>query len=449
MRRIPVQKRPNHTRPVQSQGLVFADLVAPGASEPYWPDDRYYSFTEEEIHLLEGAAKDVFAMCCEAADYLTENQDIITKDIAVPAFALSEIKSRGIESLHGAPKFYEFNADTPTSLLEAGSIQWLWLEQTGNGSDQHNSITEKLITAWQRNLTHIQQTLGHKPVVHFAVGEGESSGEDAFNVMFLMDTCQQAGWQTKALTVEEISVSKNDGRFYDANGDHLDVIFKLYPWEFMVQEAFAQSCFQDMGKIGLQDEAGNYVGGTIWIEPPYKMLWSNKSIFAILWRLFKDDPRGKWLLPTYVNEAPSSMTSFARKPIFAREGADVVLQRDGKVIQDASTGDYGAEGYVVQELALLPEFRAADGNTYYPVIGLWFIDGDPAGMGIREDRTPITTNTSVFIPHSIEGGPATYEKQRIPDNEEIEEQMRVAPFFDSFGWEENEIVSFMKKIVLS
>ncbi|KAJ0385592.1 hypothetical protein COL922a_006091 [Colletotrichum nupharicola] len=134
--------------------------------------------------------------------------------------------------------------------------------ETGNGGDQYNSITEKLITAWQRNLTLNQQTLGHKPVVHIAVGEGECSGEDAFNVMFLMDTCQQAGWQTKALTVEEISISKKDGRFYDANGDHLDVIFKLYPWEFMVQEEFAQSCFQDMGKIGLHDEAGNYGGGT-------------------------------------------------------------------------------------------------------------------------------------------------------------------------------------------
>ncbi|KAI8307234.1 hypothetical protein K4K59_011120 [Colletotrichum sp. SAR11_240] len=130
----------------------------------------------------------------------------------------------------------------------------------------------------------------------------------------------------------------------------------------------------------------------------------------------------------YVNEVPSLMTSFARKPIFAREGTDVVLQRDGKVMQDASMGDYGAEGYVVQELALLPEFSAMDGNAYYPVIGLWFIDGDPAGMGIREDHTPITTNTSVFVPHSIEGGPATYEEQRIPDSEEIEEQMRVAPF---------------------
>ncbi|CAI0652747.1 unnamed protein product [Colletotrichum noveboracense] len=170
------------------------------------------------------------------------------------------------------------------------------------------------------------------------------------------------------------------------------------------------------------------------------MLWSNKSNFAILWKLFKDDPRGKWLLSTYVDAAPSSMTSYARKPIFAREGADVVLQRNGKVIEDASTGDHGAEGYVMQELALLPQFKAADGNACFPVIELWFIDGDPARMGIREDRTPITTNTS--------GGPATYEKQRIPDSEEIEEQMRVAPFFDSFDWEENEIVSFMKKVVL-
>ncbi|KAI8234624.1 hypothetical protein K4K55_004700 [Colletotrichum sp. SAR 10_96] len=178
---------------------------------------------------------------------------------------------------------------------------------------------------------------------------------------------------------------------------------------------------EDMEKIGLHDGAGNYIGGTIWIEPPYKMLWSNKSIFAILWKMFKEDPGRKWLLPTYVNEAPSTMKSFARKPIFAREGADVVLQHDAKIIQDASTGDYGAEGCVVQELALLPEFSARDGNMYYPVIGLWFIDGDPAGMGIREDRTPITTNTSVFIPHSIEGGTATYEKQRIPDSEEIEE----------------------------
>jgi glutathionylspermidine synthase len=39
----------------------------------------------------------------------------------------------------------------------------------------------------------------------------------------------------------------------------------------------------------------------------------------------------------------------------------------------------------------------------YPVIGSWLIgheEGNAAGgMGIRESDTPITTNTSLFVPH--------------------------------------------------
>ena len=38
-----------------------------------------------------------------------------------------------------------------------------------------------------------------------------------------------------------------------------------------------------------------------------------------------------------------------------------------------------------------------DGN--YPVIGSWVIGGEPAGIGIREDRNPVTTNLSRFVPH--------------------------------------------------
>ncbi|TDZ32286.1 putative acid--amine ligase YgiC [Colletotrichum trifolii] len=472
MRRVPVKKRANATRLVQSQGLVFADLVAPGASEPYWPDDRYYSFTLEEITLLETAAKDVFAMCCEATDYLVEHPDIVIKKMAVPAFALKQIKESWDReptwgSIYGrydicfggfnhsdprlrVPKFYEFNADTPTSLVEAASIQWLWLEQTGHGNDQFNSITENLIEGWKRNLTIVEKELGHKPTVHFAVGEGESTGEDAMNAMLLMDTCQQAGWATKVLTVEEISLSTKEDRFYDAQGNHIDVIFKLYPWEFMINQPFAEACFRDMNNIGKRDKDDNYIGGTIWIEPPYKLLWSNKTLFAILWELFKDDPRSKWLIPTYFdNEVPESLTSFARKPIFAREGADVVLKKDGNLIQDASTGWYGAEGYVVQELALLPDFKDLQNKSHYPVLGLWMVDGDPVGMGIREDETPVTTNASVFIPHSIENGPVSYQRHQAPDDEMIEHIFRVDALHDQLEGEvENELISYIKKVVL-
>jgi len=38
----------------------------------------------------------------------------------------------------------------------------------------------------------------------------------------------------------------------------------------------------------------------------------------------------------------------------------------------------------------------------YPVIGSWLIDGVAAGIGIRESSTPVTNNSSCFVPHLFE-----------------------------------------------
>jgi glutathionylspermidine synthase len=48
------------------------------------------------------------------------------------------------------PKLLEYNADTPTALVEAAVAQWFWLEDTHPGADQFNSIHERLIEAWRR-----------------------------------------------------------------------------------------------------------------------------------------------------------------------------------------------------------------------------------------------------------------------------------------------------------
>jgi len=69
--------------------------------------------------------------------------------------------------------------------------------------------------------------------------------------------------------------------------------------------------------------------------------------------------------------------------------------KDGKTLA-GTEGDYGHEGFVYQELFDLPDY---DGNR--PVLGSWIVDGDPAGMGIREDGL-ITGNTARFVPHIFE-----------------------------------------------
>ena len=81
-----------------------------------------------------------------------------------------------------------------------------------------------------------------------------------------------------------------------------------------------------------------------------------------------------------------------RKPILAREGANVSLRRKGGAL--VTGGTYGKEGYVYQEYAPLAHF---EGN--YAVIGAWIVGDRAAGIGIREDDSPITKNTSRFVPH--------------------------------------------------
>jgi glutathionylspermidine synthase len=65
---------------------------------------------------------------------------------------------------------------------------------------------------------------------------------------------------------------------------------------------------------------------------------------------------------------------------------------------DQDSGGYGAEGFVRQALAPLPQF---DGQ--HVVLGSWIAAGRPCGLSVREDASPITKNSSRYLPHAIVG----------------------------------------------
>jgi glutathionylspermidine synthase len=126
------------------------------------------------------------------------------------------------------------------------------------------------------------------------------------------------------------------------------------------------------------------------------MLLSNNGILPILWELY---PNHTNLLPAYFESDPKAngLRDFIRKPLHGREGANVTIMRDGGVA--ASTEGPYTGPCVVQQLAPDAVFTAADGKPRYPVLGLWMIDQECGGMGIRESGGPITDNLSSFIPH--------------------------------------------------
>src|SRR3712207_2947092 len=211
-------------------------------------------------------------------------------------------------------------------------------------------------------------------------------------VAYLMDTVVQAGYEAVELIVEDIVLDDGDGRFYDTEGRHLDVVFKLYPWEWLVEDEFGPAVLADAARPG----------GTTWVEPAYKMLWSTKALLPVLWQMFGSDPV---LSPLRVRafvacELAAGCHAYVRKPLWGREVANVAIVRDGQVAVEMP-GGYGTEGFVAQEFAPLPDFAGVDG-PHHPVLGAWLVDGEPAGLGIRESDGLVTDNLSFFVPHTID-----------------------------------------------
>ncbi len=74
------------------------------------------------------------------------------------------------------------------------------------------------------------------------------------------------------------------------------------------------------------------------------------------------------------------------------EGANVSIKSKAGDID--IPGEYGAEGFIYQAFHPLPNY--GDG---YMVIGSWIIGDEAAGIGMREDESLVTKNTSRFVPH--------------------------------------------------
>jgi glutathionylspermidine synthase len=370
MQRHRSQPRPDWTAIVENTGLTYHTHE----TGPYWDESACYELTAAEVDALEAAAHTLHYLCIDAAEAVIKNN--WWARLGIPAAAVPAILrswERDDFSLYGrfdlafdgrtAPKMLEYNADTPTALVEAAVTQWFWLQDTHPGADQFNSIHERLIEAWRRWAG---------TTIHFS--SIKDHAEDQQTVLYLRDTCEQAGVLTRSVHVEDIGWDSVSSQFVDMERVPLTHCFKLYPWEWMWHEEFGPHLAHDPVQF---------------IEPTWKMLLSNKGLLPILWELF---PQHHNLLPAF-ESAGELGSSYIRKPKLSREGANVSRIEDDVTVEE-NGGDYGEEGYIFQALAEPAEF---DGN--YPVFGVWVVDHEPAGLGIREDTRRITGNLSRFVPH--------------------------------------------------
>ncbi len=376
MRRIPLDPRRDWQKKVEAGGLIYH---TPNG-QPYWDESACYLFSAAEVDMLEAATEELHRLCLEAGQYIIDHDRFESLGIPYEARgAIIAAWNAEPPSLYGRfdlmydgqspPKLLEYNANTPTSLLEASVIQWQWLQDVRPKADQFNSLHEKLIAKWK----DLKPYLKSSHPLHFTCMK---DNEDWMTVTYLRDTAEQAGIRTEHLAVRDLGWNSIDHSFKDLKNQTIHSLFALYPWEWLLKDFGNEilRCQQAMD----------------WIEPIWKMMWSNKGLLAILWEMFPGHPN---LLPAFL-DGPRDMPEYARKPLLSREGANVTLH--------TQRGDFSTPGpysgpFVYQKLASAPVF-----NGQTPVIGSWYImDQGPAGMGIREAEG-ITNNLSRFVPHLFE-----------------------------------------------
>jgi len=383
VKRIHIGERTDWRQTADQYGFRFHTIDG----EPYWDESAYYAFTLEQIERdIEAPTEEIHEMAMALVAEVVGSEQLLTR-LAIPqrywdwiaqSWRSGEPHLYGRMDLaydgHGPAKLYELNYDTPTSLYESAFFQWLWLEQQiergalPRGTDQFNLIQELLVQSFATLAPNLP-----KPLYFSAVRQ---SPEDQGTVEYLRDCATQAGLESKLIAIEDIGLAR-DGRFTDLDDGVIGTLFKLYPIEDMFAEQFGPA----LPDSGLQ-----------LIEPPWKSILSNKGILSLLWERFPNHPN---LLAARDADGGALPEGWVEKPFFSREGSNIRMNLPGGG-QLSSDGPDLDGPRIWQQYHALPEF---DGQ--FPLLGSWVVADRPAGIGMREDRTRITRNTSHFLPHVI------------------------------------------------
>ncbi|CAM3688914.1 glutathionylspermidine synthase family protein [Rheinheimera salexigens] len=380
MKKINCSPRPGWQQFAESVGFAFHTFDG----EPYWDETAYYQFSLQQIEQdLEQPTEELHQMALAVVEDVVNSEQLL-QQLAIPEAYWQAVRDSWQSAQphlygrmdfsydgNGPAKLLELNYDTPTSLFETGFFQWVWLEdqlmrgEIPQHADQFNSLQDKLQQAFSELALP-------QPFYFSSVTD---SIEDKGTVDYLMDIALQSGVDARYIGLEQLGNA--DGQLVDLDGYAIEGLFKLYPWEFMLQEDFASTVLTSK---------------TQWIEPLWKSIISNKGILPLLWQKFPNHPN---LLPAMFDQGKALTPGWVKKPLFSREGANIeLLTQQGQTVKQ--DGPYDDSGYILQALHPLPKFADS-----YSLIGSWVVGDSAAGICIREDNSLITKDSSRFLPHII------------------------------------------------
>jgi len=332
----------------------------------YIVKDKFIAVTQVEVDAYKDASNELYEMYVQGAEYVIKNN--LYEALDIPEGLVKEIqrsfKEERENHLYGRfdlsggidakpIKLIEFNADTPTLLLESAAIQELMLRFHGDTSlEQFNTIYSNVA---EKFVKISEQKNGSFSKFLFSSVEGIK--EEEVTVKFLEDMAKSRGLITAFEVLEECEETMA-----------YDFWFKLYPWEDMLNFCTNKD--------------------TVMLNPAFTLLYQSKGMLAVLYELFPDSP---YLLKTSFEAIKEK---YVKKRMFGREGANIDIVYNGKLLKHTD-GIYEEYKAVYQEYV---DFVRDESGKYYQA-GVFYSDG-ACGLSFRRGEE-ILDDMSEFVAHAI------------------------------------------------
>lgn len=358
--------------------------------------DELIEVSEIEAEAYAQAANELYDMYVEAGDYVIDND--LFHELNIPFNLVEMIKASWENDVHwhlysrfdfaggldGKPiKLLEFNADTPTVLLDTAIAQWAMLKKNNMDEErQFNNIYEALKENFQRLVT-LEESVENFDEYYdgwkilFTSVRGAQEDEDT--TRFLESIAKEAGFETAFAYMDEVEFSEEEGIFY--NDENYEFFFKLVPWEDIAIDEGALTTV--LTQIVNNKKA-------IILNPAYTLMFQSKAFMKILWDLYPNHPL---LLETSFEPLEGA---HVQKPSFGREGENVIITDVSGEIMDEKEGHYENFKPIFQEYTALNQ----DGKGGFYHAGVFFAY-EGCGLGFRKAVRPIIDDDAKFVGHII------------------------------------------------
>ena len=321
-----------------------------------------FDYPQETLRLIKSNRQTPFIARCDFA-VVDNNIYLLECNAEVATFIVETFKMNGIVAKH-------FGKVDPNIHAEA---------VLKKGLNQYIEESAKYLNKSPQDCNIIFAALSQAP-------------EDIGTVEYLMSLCH---YQSAFCPIE--SIAMDEYACYDNRGEIVDIIYRIYPTEWMVEDKDPQL------EVSLWDyfEPLVYSRKLALINPVSAFVVQNKALMALITELGVDFFSQNNLLgfehflPTFM-ERDKINPPLVAKPTWGREGREVEVIKINEEIARNPDPEYAHFAKVYQKYADLPTIKV-QGEEYKLQLSCFLINGIAEGVAARIG-SDVINNHSKFMP---------------------------------------------------